>query len=310
MTRRPRTGATVLLATALLGSVLAGCGSTGSGAPAPSGPAEGSAPAAPAAAKDEALARLVPPAVAGDGKLVVGTDATYAPNEFTAPDGQTIIGMDVELGTAIAQKLGLQAEFQNSAFDGILPGLTAGKYEWGMSSFTINKERTQTVDMVSYFDVGTKAAVAKGNPEKVDLDNLCGRAVSVQKGSVQVDDATARSAKCQAEGKPAIDVVQLQAQTDVNLALTSKRVQAMLADAPVVNYLITQTNGQVEALGAQYQAAPYGIALRKGQEGFARAVQGAIQALIDDGTYGRIVARWNGADSAITKSEINPDTGQ
>jgi polar amino acid transport system substrate-binding protein len=306
---RPRTGATVtaLLVTVLLGSVLAGCGAGGSGAPAPAGPAAGPVPAA---VKDEALARLVPPEVASDGRLVVGTDATYAPNEFTAPDGQTIVGMDVELGTAIAAKLGLRAEFQNSAFDGILSGLSAGKYEWGMSSFTINKERVQTVDMVSYFDVGTKAAVLKGNPNQVNLDNLCGLAVAVQKGSVQVDDVTARNEKCQTEGHQPINITQLQAQTDVNLALTTKRVVAMLADAPVVNYLISQTNGQVEALGGQYQAAPYGIALRKGQGEFAKAVQGAVQALIDDGTYGKIVDKWNGADSAIKTSQVNPDTGQ
>jgi polar amino acid transport system substrate-binding protein len=293
--------------------LLSACGAAGSGAPSSGAEASGAAPSAvPAETKDATLAALVPPSVASDGRIVVGSDASYAPNEFTDTDGQTIIGMDVDLGKAITQKLGLTAQFQNASFDAILPGLAAGKYELGMSSFTINADREKTVDMVSYFNVGTKAAVARGNPDKISLDDLCGKAVGVQKGTVQADDLAARSQKCQAEGKPAINVTSLQAQTDVNLALTSRRVVAMLADAPVVNYASIQTNGQLEALGQQYQAAPYGIAIKKGQGDYAKAIQGAVQALIDDGTYGKIVTKWNGTggtDSEIKTSQINPDTG-
>jgi polar amino acid transport system substrate-binding protein len=302
--RRPLPRTLALLGLTAATVLLSACGAGGSGAP--SAP-EASAPAGAAPeAKDPALAALVPAEVASDGKIVVGSDASYAPNEFTDTDGQTIIGMDVELGKAIAQKLGLTAEFQNAAFDGILPGLAAGKYELGMSSFTVNAEREKTVDLVSYFNVGTKAAVAKGNPDNINLDDLCGKAVGVQKGTVQADDLDARTQKCTAAGKPAINVTSLQAQTDVNLALTSKRVVAMLADAPVVNYAISQTGGQLEVLGQQYAAAPYGIAVKKGQGDFAKAIQGAVQALITDGTYGKIVAKWGGTDSAITTSQINP----
>ncbi len=310
MTRRRPVRLALITFLAAGAVAVAGCGAGGSGAgsaPTQSPPA-GGAPGdgAGAVTKDDALAALVPPNVASDGKIVVGADTSYPPNEFTDTDGQTIIGMDVELGKAIAAKLGLTAEFQNSAFGGILPGIAAGKYEWGMSSFTINAERTRSVDMVSYFNAGTKAAVAKGNPDAVNLDDLCGKAVGVQNDTVQVEDLTARNQKCQAEGRPAIAVTSLQAQTDVTLALTAKRVVAMLADAPVINYAISQTGGQLETLGEQYEAAPYGIAMRKDQGDFAKAVQGAVQALIADGTYGRILAKWNGTDSAITTSQINP----
>jgi polar amino acid transport system substrate-binding protein len=261
-------------------------------------------------ARDEGLARLVPADVAADGKVVVGADASYPPNEYLDADGRTIIGMDVELGRAVGQKLGLTAEFQNAQFDGILPGLAAGKYEWGMSSFTVNPDRVKSVDMVSYFNVGTKAAVAKGNPERVGLEELCGRPVGVQQGTVQVDDLNARNQRCQAQGKPGIALTVLPQQTDVTLALTAKRVVAMLADAPVINYAISQTNGQVEALGEQYDAAPYGIAIQKGKGDFAKAVQGAVQALINDGTYDKIVSRYHGQDSEIKTSRINPSVGQ
>lgn len=301
MSRRTRACVLPLLGLATALTLLTGCGAGGSGAPTDSGPASEEIPAV---AKDESLARLVPADIAADGKIVVGTDASYPPNEFIDTDGRTIIGMDVDLAKAIGQKLGLPVEFENSSFDGILPGIQAGKYEFGISSFTINPERTQTVDMVSYFTAGTKLAVLKGNPENITPDDLCGRNVGVQKGTVQVEDIAKRNQACLAAGKPAINVTELQQQTDVTLALTAKRISAMLADAPVVAYAITTTEGALEAVGAQYDTAPYGIALAKGKGEFGKAIQGAVQSLIDDGTYAAILRKWNVSEGAIPTAQL------
>ncbi len=280
----------------LLALLAAGCGGGGGTGTSPT--------SAPAVAKDEALAALVPADIASDGKLVVGTDASYPPNEFTAEDGKTIIGMDVDLGTAVAQKLGLTAEFQNSAFDGIIPGIQAGKYEAGISSFSINPERLQTVDMISYYTAGTKMGTLKGNPEGLSVDNLCGKNVGVQKGTVQVEDLAARSKTCTDGGKPAINVTELQLQTDVNLALVSNRVSAMLADGPVVDYAVKTTNGQVEAVGEAHDTAPYGVAIAKQKGELGKAIQGALDAMIKDGTYKAILDKWGVASGAVTTSEL------
>jgi polar amino acid transport system substrate-binding protein len=301
---RTRTTIPCAVAAAALAALLAGCGAGGNGSGGTGGGAAPSSAAIPAAAKDDALAAMVPQSVAADGKLVFGTDASYAPNEFTAPDGVTIIGMDVDLGTAVAQKLGLTPEFRNSAFSGIIPGIEGGKYEAGISSFTINPERVQTVDMVSYYIAGTRLAVKAGNPDGVTLDNLCGKAVGVQAGTVQVEDIAARTKACTDTGKPAIQVTELQAQTDVTLALTSNRIVAMLADSPVAAYAVTTTQGAVEVVGEPYATSPYGVVLKKGQGDYPKAVQGAIQALITDGTYKAILDKWNVANGAISTSEI------
>jgi polar amino acid transport system substrate-binding protein len=301
----PRT-ARAALCTALV-AVLAGCGAggDGSGGGSAPAPAESAAPTAiPTAARDDALAAQVPESVSADGKIVFGTDASYPPNEFTAPDGTTIIGMDVEIGTAIAQKLGLAAEWQNSAFPGIIPGIEGARYELGMSSFTINDERVQTVDMVSYFSAGTSLAVRAGNPDGVTPDNLCGKAVGVQAGTVQVEDIAARNQACTSAGQPAIQITELQQQTDVTLALTANRIVAFLADSPVVAYAVQTTEGAVEAVGEPYDTAPYGIALAKNQGQFAEAVRGAVQSLIDDGTYAAILEEWNVSNGAIPTSEV------
>jgi polar amino acid transport system substrate-binding protein len=286
----------------LVAVLLAGCGATGNS----TAPSHDRSPGIPSAARDAALAAKVPPAVAADGTLVIGTDASYAPNEFTAPDGQTIIGLDVDLGTAIAQKLGLTARFVNGSFDGLVPGLVAGRYELLMSSFTINKGRLQEVHMVSYFSAGTSLAVLTGNPDKLSVDKLCGRTVAVQKGTVQVDDLTARSATCTQAGQPAITMRQFQNQTDVTLALIAKRADAMLADSPVVGYAVQQTHGQLEVVGQPYATAPYGVVVPKNSGEYPQAVLEALQALIDDGTYQRILQKWGAQSGAIPKSELDP----
>jgi polar amino acid transport system substrate-binding protein len=296
----------IALSAAALAVVLAGCGAggDGSGGTAPGGAAAPPSEPAPAVTRDDALAAMVPESISTDGVMQFGVDASYAPNEFTAADGTTIIGMDIDLGTAIAQKLGLTARFENTQFSGIIAGVEAGRYEMAMSSFTINEERTQVVDMVSYFTAGTSIAVGSGNPQNVNPDDLCGLAVGVQAGTVQVEDIAARSEACVAAGKPQIQVTELQAQSDVTLALASNRIVAMLADSPVVAYAATTTDGAVEQLGDTYDTAPYGIALPKGQGQYTEAVRGAVQALMDDGTYAAILEQWNVSDGAIPTAEI------
>ncbi|MGH3997920.1 MAG: ABC transporter substrate-binding protein [Pseudonocardiaceae bacterium] len=290
----------------LITMLLAGCGATGNGNSAASSQDRNSVTAIPSVARDAALAAKVPPAVASDGTLVIGTDASYAPIDFTAPDGQTIIGLDIDLGTAIAQKLGLTAQFVNGSFDGLIPGLSAGRYELLMSAFTINNNRLQEVHMVSYFSAGTSLVVPKGNPDKLSVDRLCGRTVAVQKGTIQVGDLTDRSTTCTQAGQPAITLQQFQAQTDATLALTAQRADAMLADSPVADYAVQQTGGQLEVVGQPYATAPYGVVVPKNSGEYPQAVRGALRALIDDGTYQKILQKWGIQSGAIPNPELDP----
>ena len=137
-------------------------GSSSASAPSSSG----SAPST-AGASSQDLSAMLPASIKSSGTINIATDASYAPNEFFDTDGKTIIGMDVDLGNAIAQKLGVKANFQNVTFDNIIPGLAGGKYDLGMSSFTDTKEREQTVDFVTYFSAGESLIVAAGNPKGV-----------------------------------------------------------------------------------------------------------------------------------------------
>ena len=286
---------------------LAACGGSGGSSSSSSSPGGGSSanPAAGVSA-DPALAKKVSSTVGADGSITVGTDATYAPNEFLAKDGKTVIGFDVDLFKAVAAKLGLKAKFSPAPFNAIIPGVSSGKYEIGVSSFTINKQREQQTNMVSYFSAGTQWSTKKGNPNHIDPNNACGAKVAVQKATVQADDVTARSKKCTAAGKKAIQVDQYQGQDQATAAVVSGKDQAMLADSPVIAYGVVQTNGQMEKLGAIYDSAPYGYVVPKKDMAFADALAGALKALIKDGTYKKILDAWYVGDGAMSNPQVNP----
>jgi polar amino acid transport system substrate-binding protein len=281
--------------------VAAGCGDNSDSG----GGTTGTTAAAPAV--DEALAAKVPDALKSDGKLVVGTDTTYSPNEFLDTDGKTPVGWDIELFAAIAAKLGLKADFQPAKFADIIPGIGSGKYEIGVSSFTINDERKQQVNMVSYFNAGTQWGTKKGNPSGIQPDDACGKKVAVQTGTVQeTEDLPKKQAACKSAGKPAFTVDSYQDQGQATAAVVSGKDDAMLADSPVVAYAVKQTNGQLELLGDIYEAAPYGFVIKKDQTDFAQAVADAVKALISDGTYKTILEKWGVQAGAIDNPAVNP----
>jgi len=216
------------------------------------------------------------------------------------------VGYDVDIAKAIGAALGLKVQVQTAEFTGILPAL-GPKYDLGISSFTINPERLAAVNMVSYFQAGTGWAVQKGNPKKISLDDLCGKSVGVQTGTVQEDpDLADRNKKCVAEGKQPINIVTLKAQTDLTTRLVNGSIDAMAADSPIIGYALTQTGGQLEKLGDVYDAAPQGVAVAKSDTALADVVQKTLTKLMEDGSYEKILEGWGVTDGAITKSEVNP----
>lgn len=289
---------------AALALVLTACGNNSGGSSSSGGSTSGAA--APSASADKALAAMVPDAVKKDGVITVGSDTTYAPSEFIDTDGQTIVGFDVDLFSAVAQKLGLKAKFQTAPFDSIIAGVGSQKYEVGVSSFTINPDRLQQANMVSYFSAGTQWATKKGNPEKVDIENACGLKIAVQKATVQVDDLTKRSEKCTSSGKKAITIDQYDGQDEATAAVVSGKDVAGLADSPVEAYAVRQTKGQLDLLGKIYDSAPYGYVVAKDQKQFADAIAKAVKSLIDDGTYKKVLSKWGVEAGAIDNPTVNP----
>ena len=260
------------------------------------------------AAKNPKIAAEVPQSISSKGTLTVASDATYAPMEFVASNGKTVVGVDADLAKAIGDVLGLKLKVVNATFDTIIPGLQSGKYDLGMSAFTDTKARQKVVDFVTYFSAGTSFYTkASGGSAVKGLASLCGLTVSVENGTTEQTDATAQSAKCTKAGKKAVKVSAFPDQNAANLAIASGRAQLGMADSPVAAYIVKQSKGQFKLTGTPYGTAPYGIAIPKGN-GMSKAVLDAVKLLMKNGTYKSILAKWGVQAGAISNPKINGAT--
>ncbi len=254
---------------------------------------------------DAAIAATVPAAVKSKGTIDVAMDATYAPDEFIAPDGSTIVGMDADLATAITQVLGLKAKLINATFDTIIPGIQSGKYGMGASSFTDTIARQKVVDFVDYFTAGEGFYVKSGSPLAFNgLTSLCGHTVAVESGTTEQSDAVAQGKKC-TTGK--VTVLSFGNQSQANLAVSSGRADVGFADSQVAGYIVATSNGVFQNSGTAFEVAPYGLALPKGN-GMAAPVQAAVNELIGNGVYNQILTKWGVQSGAVTSSVINGAT--
>jgi polar amino acid transport system substrate-binding protein len=250
------------------------------------------------------LASKLPESIKSAGVIKIGTDATYAPNEFLAADGKTVQGFEVDLFNAVAAKFGVETQWEPSKFGSIITGVNGKKYDMGISSFTINPDRMKEVDMVSYFNAGTQWATQPGNPKGVDPENACGKNVAVQTGTVQeTGDLPVRQKKC---GSNKINVLSYESQAQATSAVVTGKADAMLSDSPVVAYAIKQSGGKLEALGDIYDADPYGYVLPKGETEFAEAIVEALKQLEAEGAYKAALEKWGVEGGAISDFAVNP----
>ncbi|HEX2307183.1 MAG TPA: ABC transporter substrate-binding protein, partial [Jatrophihabitantaceae bacterium] len=251
--------------------------------------------------KKEDLSALLPAKIKSAGKLVVGVNVPYTPNEYK--QGGKIVGFDVDLLDATAKVLGLTTEYREADFPKIVPAVEAGTYDIGMSSFTDNKLREKTVDFVDYFSAGIQWAAPAG--KTVDPTNACGLKVSVQSGTTEADDELpAKSKACTSAGKKAITIVKFENQDDATNAVALGRVTAMSADSPVTLYAIKQSGGKLVKAGVVMEAAPYGWPIAKGSQ-LVQAMQKALQSLMDSGVYTQICQKWGLEDGAIKTASVN-----
>ncbi|MGO4690314.1 ABC transporter substrate-binding protein [Glaciibacter sp. 2TAF33] len=253
--------------------------------------------------QDQAAVALLPDSVKTAGVLTIGTDATYAPNEYKDANGDPI-GWEVELADAMAAKLGLTTKYEVAKFDNILPGILGGKYDLGLSSFFDTQEREKQVDMVDYYTAGIQWATPAG--KSVDPNNACGVKVAAQNGTTQaLEDLPAKSKACTDAGKPAIDILGFDTQDEASNNVVLGRADAMTADSPVIQYAVKQSGGKLELAGDVYDVFFYGMPVAKGSDSVAKALQASLQSLLDDGTYLKILSKWGVEPGAIDTIGLN-----
>ncbi|MEV8016363.1 ABC transporter substrate-binding protein [Streptomyces sp. NPDC086554] len=267
--------------------------------------------------KDAPLADKLPENIRDAGVIKVGSDIAYPPVEFKDKSGKTV-GIDPDLGVALGKQLGVEFQFENGTFDTLLGGLRSKRYDIAMSAMTDTKNRQEGVDeetgkkigtgvdFVDYFTAGVSIYTKKGDDQGIKTwADLCGKKIVVQRGTVSHDLAKAESKKCKAGKKIAIESFDNDQQAQTRLR--SGGADAGSSDFPVAAYAVKTSGGgkDFELVGEQVEAAPYGIAISKKNPELRDAIKEALDAIIKNGEYDKIISKWGVEDGAVEEAKIN-----
>lgn len=259
------------------------------------------------------LGRRLPATIQERGTLVVGSAIAYAPMESFKAGTKVPEGVDIDLCAAIAVKLGegFRCEFRNAVFDTLISGLNAGRFDVVMSSMTDNAERRQEVDFVDYFLAGSSILVKKGNPERIaSLNDLCGKTVALERGTTNEELAQGQNETCTQRGRGGLNILSFDTDPEARQEVRIGRAVADIADFPVAAYAARRSGGgdDFEVVGEQIDPAPYGIAVDKDATALRDAIQAALRAAVDDGSYDRVLEKWGVTRGALKTAAINGGT--
>jgi polar amino acid transport system substrate-binding protein len=241
-------------------------------------------------------------------KIIVGSDIAYAPMEYYDTDGTTVLGLDKDLTDALSKQLGVVFEWHNATFDGLITQLQSKRIDVAVSGMSDTPERQKKVDFVDYYKAGPILLVQKGNPRGLrSIADLCGTTVAVQRGTTQEEYAQEQSKKCTQQGKKPINLLSFDRETEAMLQVKSGRAAADLQDYPVAAYNARTSGGgnDFEVVGQQIQAGPLGIAVNKDNTQLRDALQKAMQKIIDDGTYAKLLEKYDVPLGAVDKATVN-----
>ena len=214
----------------------------------------------------------------------VATDSSFVPFEFDE-DGEHV-GFDIDIVNGIAEEVGFDVNLKITNFDGIIPGLQTGAFDIAIAGITITEERKETVDFTSpYYKSGTRIGVPVDNTDINSMEDLEGKTVASRLGSAPLEYLQ--------ENVPTANVLPFEQLDQMYLAVEGGTADALLYDAPNVEYYIATTGeGTLKAVGDLYEAQEYGIAISKENDALVEAMNQALATMIDDGRYAETYEKW------------------
>jgi polar amino acid transport system substrate-binding protein len=232
-------------------------------------------------------------AVGQAGTIRFCSDLSTPPLEFYS-DGQQASGSDVDLGNAIAAELGLKPVWVNTAFAGIIPALQAGHCDAILSQLFDKPARRAVVNFTDYMNSSEAVLVRQGNPKHVTgIGGLCGLNVAAETGTTVTDYLAQQSKACTAAGKKPISVQTFLRDSDALNQLTLGHVDAYGTTVETAGYDMSKAKGMFQVAGAPFGQIPTGIATTKQDTGLGKAIAAAFAALQKNGTYAKIMTKWN-----------------
>ncbi|MFV0462494.1 MAG: transporter substrate-binding domain-containing protein [Nostocoides sp.] len=297
LTNRKRGRAAAVATAALLAaSALAACGdSDGSSGGSDAGPQK-------SPLYKEEVHKLLPEDVVKKGFVVDGVSNASPPTSYVDKNGK-YAGYEAEMSALFSQVMGIEIQTPTPiAFDGIVPGIAAGRFDFGNMNDTVVRQKT--MDFVDLLYAGPGLLVKEGNPLKVDENSLCGHTVSGQKGSVYtINTLPDMSAKCTAAGKPAIKVTVFPDTNAAILALNAGRTDVVMDDTQTVAWIAKETPG-LEFVETSIKSGLWGYGFTKGSK-LVPAFKAAAEELHKNGKLDAILDKYDIKSLRVENISVN-----
>jgi len=256
----------------------------------------------PAWSADDAARKLLPDELRQKGVLTAAMPLDFEPYNFLDEKGEQV-GLDVEMFRAIADTLGLKPDIQRLAFASIIPAVSGGRVDVGMSSMGILEQRLKQVSFIRYTILANGLIVRKGNPTHISNIDACGHSIAVEKGTQPVFVWEKKAEECAAAGKPKIELITLDGKGPQVLAVEAGRADAAGVSFATAIIAAKHSDGKLEpAPGGPVPSASVdaGIAVKKESKQLAQAIEAALKVLVANGTYQRILDGWGLGEAKAT----------
>ncbi|MCA4134971.1 ABC transporter substrate-binding protein [Arthrobacter sp. M4] len=260
--------------------------------------------------KDDAAAALVPDAIKADGKLTVVTTGGTAPLSLFATDNKTLIGNEVDIAYAVGETLGLKVEVLPVAWADWPLGIESAKYEAVLSNVTVTEARKEKFDFASYRQdlLGFYAKSDSTISGIKEAKDVAGKRIIVGSGTNQEAILVRWDEENKKNGLKPVEFQYYDDDSASTLALQSGRADLTFGPNAGAAYKAAK-DGKTKQVGTLNGGWPLtadiAFTTKKGN-GLAAAAQAALNKLIENGTYGKILDRWGLSSEAIAKSELNP----
>ncbi|HZX37982.1 MAG TPA: ABC transporter substrate-binding protein [Streptomyces sp.] len=261
--------------------------------------------------KVDSIAAEVPEEIRKRGTLeIVDSSGSAAPLTFHATDNKTIIGVEPDIASLVADVLGLKLHINTVSWENIFVGLDSAKYDVGFSNITVTEERKEKYDFATYREDNLGFEAKKGSGLKITgPEDVAGKTVAVSSGTNQEKLLIEWSKENEKAGRKPVNIKYYQNDSDTYLALQSGRIDLYLGPNPTAAYHAA-TTGKTEVVGTYSGAGAtlQGLiaATTKKDSGLVKPLADALNEVIDNGSYAKVLERWGLSDEAVTKSEINP----
>ncbi|MFJ3525587.1 ABC transporter substrate-binding protein [Pseudomonas sp. NPDC090203] len=256
-------------------------------------------------ASTAAFAEL-PASIKDKGEITAAIVPNYPPMDFKDTATNTLTGLDVDLGNALAERLGVKIKWQETAFEQMVSGLVTKRFDIILSGMTDTAERQKSVTFIDYFSSGPQLYTLTKNTELNQPEDLCGKKVGTSRRTTWPAEIAAWSKEnCEAKGKPAIVVSGSEGSADARAQLRQGRLDAAMQGSETIPYLMSQEKDTYKPIGLAISKQFTGLGVNKSNPELAQAIAEAMQAMVDDGTYGKILKKWELEQGAVSKVGMN-----